>query len=821
MKITLNWLKQYVDYNKSPEDLKEDLTMLGMEVERMEQISSGFDKIVVAQIEESKPHPNADKLSVNRVNDGQGIRTIVCGAKNFKVGDKVPLALPGCIMPQSNPAEPPITIKVGKLRGIESQGMMCSARELGLSQDHSGLMILPQDAPVGQNFAEYIGHEAGDVIYDLEITPNRPDLNSIIGIAREISALTGNPLRIPEISEETLNLAEKDSEPVTQYVDVRIEDPELCPRYIARVIHGVKVGPSPDWLKTTLEKVGLRSISNIVDVTNYVMLETGQPLHAFDYHLLKCKEGQTRPTIVVRHAAEGEQFITLDKQEHTLSAEMQVIADETRATALAGVMGGLNTEINEQTVDVLLESAYFKAQNVRSTSKKLDLRTDASYRYERGADINICDYASRRAMQLIIETAGGKLAKGSVDVYPAPHKEKFITLRFRKTNELLGIEIPAEQQKQYLASLQLEPQPEETPETSTEQVTVKIPSYRVDLKRETDLIEEIGRLFGVNNIPSRLHVGTVGSNPYDSIVDDLSHARLLMSQMGLSEAQGQTLISKEDSQWIPNITPIELQNPISVDMDILRPSLLPGLLRCLTHNINHGTSDAALFEIGRIFLSDNSGTPTEHLRLSMAITGARRLAFWKASDERDAKYDLYDIKGILEDFSEHFGLKGLTFARATEEHPLFVEWGKILQGKTEFARFGQVHPLIARKMDLRDPVFVAEWNLDLVLSRRNPRHNFKSLNDFPGSRRDVSILVDPNTTHETVLVAIKKAHPENLESVQLFDIFTGKGVPEGKKSMAYSFFYRNSERTLTDEEVNNAHRKVLDSLQQNVRAILR
>lgn len=819
MKITLNWLRQYTDYTGTPEQLKEHLTMMGMEVEKMERISPGFDNIVVAQILASEKHPNADKLSVNRVNDGKGERTIVCGAKNFKVGDKVPLALPGCTMPIPDEHGKPITIKIGKLRGVESQGMMCSARELGLSADHSGLLILPPEATVGQPFSEYLGRGTGDVVYDLEITPNRPDLNSAIGIAREISAVTGNPLRIPPIATATLEAATDKAEPIQKYVDVRLEDTELCPRYVARVIHGVKVGPSPAWLKETLEKVGLRSISNIVDVTNFVMMETGQPLHAFDYHLLQKKEGAATPVIVVRHAAKGEDFTTLDNQQHKLSSSMQVIADETRATALAGVMGGLNTEINEQTADVLIESAYFKPQNIRATSKKLALRTDASYRYERGADINICDYASQRAAQLILETAGGKLCDGAVDVFPNKPKEKKITLRYAKTNALLGVEIPADFQKKALASLELTPIPEATPELEATQVTVQIPTYRVDLKREVDLIEDIGRIYGVDKIPSRIKVGSIGSNPYDSTVDELDEARTILTGLGLYETQGQTLISSAAAKLIcPN--PVPLKNPLSSDMDVLRPSLLPGLLTCITHNINHRVNDIALFEIGRVFLPTDGSKFHEQLKLAIAITGNRQLPFWSGA-ERDAKYDIFDMKGILEDFTEQFGLKGTTFTRATDPNPLFVEWGKICQGKIEIARFGQVFPPLARKWDMRNPVFLAEWNMDVVLARRNPHHNFKSINEMPSSRRDVAMLVSSNTTHETILIAIKKARIPYLETVQLFDIFKGKGIPEGHQSMAYAFTYRSTERTLTDNEVNESHKKVLDVLQQNIHAIIR
>ena len=421
MKVTFNWLKQYVEFDWSPAELAERLTMLGLEVEGVQKLGGEFDGVVVAQVITKDKHPNADKLTVCRVNDGKGERQIVCGAQNFKAGDKVPLILPGCSLP-AKPGEAPFMIKVGKIRGVESHGMMCSPQELGLGDLVEGLLILREDAKVGQPFAEYLGRTGSDVVYDLEITPNRPDLNSVIGIAREISALTGNPLKLPPVK---LNEA---GGRVEESVAVRIEDAELCPRYTARVIRGVKIAPSPDWLKSTLEKVGVRSISNVVDVTNYVMLETGQPLHAFDYHLL-AKAGRGRParTIVVRRAAEGEKFKTLDGQERTLTSQMLLIADETKAVALAGVMGGQNSEINPGTVDVLIESACFKPQNIRATSKKLELRTESSYRYERGADVGVCDWASQRAAQLILETAGGTLAQGVVDAYPTPFAPRQIT----------------------------------------------------------------------------------------------------------------------------------------------------------------------------------------------------------------------------------------------------------------------------------------------------------------------------------------------------------------------------------------------------------
>ncbi|MCL5096992.1 MAG: phenylalanine--tRNA ligase subunit beta [Candidatus Omnitrophica bacterium] len=464
MKVTLNWLKQYVDFDWSPEELAERLTMVGVEVEGVNKIGGEFEGVVVAQILSSTKHPNADKLSVCRVNDGQGERQFVCGAKNYQVGDMVPLALPGCTLPGS-PGSAPFTIKVGKLRGVESHGMMCSPIELGLGDDASGLMILPPEAKAGQPFAEFMGRSGGDVVYDLEITPNRPDLNSVIGIAREISAITGSQLRVPALESPPPNSSadaliraaspEASAPKVDDLAAVRIEDPELCPRYTARVVRGVKVGPSPAWLRGMLEKVGLRSISNVVDVTNYVMLEIGQPLHAFDYHLI-ARGSNGKPTIVVRRARNEEKFVTLDGQLRQLTDRMLLIADELKPVALAGVMGGQNSEINDQTVDVLIESAYFKPQNIRATSKQLDLRSDASYRFERGCDIGICDWASGRCAQLILQTAGGQLAEGMIDAYPRSFEARQITLRHAKVDQLLGIAIPAAQQVDYLRRLELE-----------------------------------------------------------------------------------------------------------------------------------------------------------------------------------------------------------------------------------------------------------------------------------------------------------------------------------------------------------------------------
>lgn len=826
MKVTLNWLKHYVDFDWSPDELSERLTMLGLEVEGVQKIAAEFEGVVVAQVITRDKHPNADKLSLCRVNDGKGERQIVCGAQNFKAGDKVPLILPGASLPMKPGDKEPFTIKVGKIRGVESHGMMCSPQELGLPDQVDGLLILREDARVGQSFAEYLGRSSGDVVYDLETTPNRPDWNSVIGIAREISALTGNPLRIPLVQSSTASgdplAAPRAEQTVQALVGVRIEDSELCPRYTARVIKGVKVGPSPDWLRSLLEKVGIRSISNVVDVTNFVMLEIGQPLHAFDYHLI-AKGADGKPTIVVRRASDGEKFTTLDAQERALTNEMLLIADEQKGIALAGIMGGQNTEINEQTVDVLIESAYFNPTNIRRTSKRLGLRSDSSYRFERGADVAICDWASRRAVQLIVETAGGQAIDGVVDVHPNAAEPRQIELRFAKTNELLGTDISPEQQVKHLRALGLEASDAASGATTTGQpgkAAFKVPSFRVDLKREVDLIEEVARLHGVDKIPSTPPRGAIGTNPFDSVHDQIAEARRILCGLGLNEAQGQTLVSRSELRGSAGgAESVALANPLSADMDVLRPTLLAGLVHALRHNLSRKTYDVALFEVGRVF-SQGNGNVTEGRRVAIALTGKRNPLFW-SGDNREAKFDIYDLKGVLEEFLEQFGVRAISFTKRPESTGLFLESATVQIGKLPLGEIGQLLPPLAKQYDLRDAVYLAELDLDQMLARRNPGKSFKVLPAFPSSRRDVAMLVDEAVTHDAVLQAVKQAKAANLESIELFDVFRGKNVPEGQKSLAYAFTYRNSDRTLTDAEVNAAHEKVVAQLKQGLKASVR
>lgn len=817
MKVTVNWLKQYVDFDWSIEELTERLTLLGIEVEGVQPLRGDFDGVVVAQVLSRDKHPNADKLSVCRVADGTGERQIVCGAQNFKAGDRVPLILPGSTLPPKPGDKEPFTIKVGKIRGVESQGMMCSADELGLPHVEDGLLILPESAEVGQPFGTYLGRPGSDTVYDLEITPNRPDLTSLIGIAREISALTGNPLRSPAVRADSKSSLPSE---LSQQVGVRIEAPDLCPRYTARWIQGVRIAPSPDWLRTALERVGLRSINNVVDVTNYVLWETGQPLHAFNFKALAPGADGCR-TIIIRRSRAAERLVTLDGQDRLLPPESLLIADEAQGLALAGIMGGKSSEITDDTTDVLLESAYFQSTGIRRTSKLTGLRSDASYRYERGADIERVEYASQRAAALIAELAGGTVVPGVVESYPSPSPRKSITLRYRKVNELLGTQLEPREIESHLVRLGLKASTGAIAPAS-DTLTVEVPTFRVDLKREADLIEEVARLFGVDRIPTTPPRGAIGTHPFDAVFDELTEARGILNGLGLDEAQGQTLISAKSPRPTAAVDrlPLALENPLSSDMDQLRSTLLPGLMDSLRHNLHQRNTTVRLFEIGRTFSGFN-GTVQEGWRLAIVLTGSRFRRFWEGAD-REARLDGPDLKGLIEDFAEAFGLSGLTWSGSAPGDGYFLESADIrLGGRVPLGRLGQLAPTIARTYDARDPVWVAELDFDQVLRLRTKSVSFKSLPQFPSVRRDLAIVVPEAITHETIVAAIRQTKPQHLEAVELFDLFRGSPVPEGHKSLAYAFTYRAMDRTLKEEEVSATMARISESLRHSVAAILR
>ena len=758
MKFTYNWLKQYVDFAWSPAELAEKLTFAGIEVEEVLTIGGGaLQQVVVCQILSSEKHANADKLSVCRVNDGQGERQIVCGAKNYKVGDKVPLALPGVTLPNG------MTIKEAKLRGVDSQGMLCSAKELGLAEDAEGLLILPAEMPVGIKLSDALG--GADTVFDIEVTPNRPDWLSVIGIAREVSALTGNPLKLPEV------VVTESGEPVEKLTSVTVEAPDVCPRYSARVIQGVKIGPSPVWLKRILEKVGLRSVNNVVDATNYVLLECGHPLHAFDYKLL----GEQR--IVVRRANKGERFVAIDGTQHELAPDMLVIADARRAVALAGIMGGKESEINDQTTDVLLESAWFLPLSIRKTSKQCGLSSDSSYRFERGADIGQVIWASNRAAQLIQQLAGGQIARGIVDTLAKPIEKHRVRCRYAQVDRLLGIEVPAETVKRIFAGLSLS-----LISSDPQSCEVEVPTFRVDLEREVDLIEEVCRIYGVEKIPATMQPARPAASEFDAQWDTRARVRQILAALGFHEAQNQTLGEQGD---------LKLQNPLNADQRALRPSLVPGLLANLRTNVSRHEYDVRLFEIGRVFAADGK----ESLRLALAVTGRRDPQSWETG-VRDAKLDYYDVKGVLEELGETLGVSVNTEIK-------------------------QILPAQARKLDLRDTVHVVEIELDSLPAVTEGERTFRELPRFPAVVRDVALVVEEGVSHAEVVAALGKNRNKLLERVELFDIYRGGSIPTGKKSMAYSLTFRAPDRTLTDSEVNGAHEQLKRSLLQTLKCEIR
>lgn len=754
MKFTCNWLKQYVDFDWSPPELAERLTMAGIEVEAVESFGGGaLEQVVVGQILSSQNHPNADKLSVCRVTDGKVERQIVCGAKNYKVGDKVPLALPGVTLPNG------LTIHAARLRGVESQGMMCSGKELGLSDDAEGLLILPAETPVGIKLSEALG--GADTVFDIEVTPNRPDWLSVIGIAREVSALTGNALKLPEFS------ITEGTELTEELTSVTVEAPDLCPRYTARVIRGVRIGPSPAWLTQALGKVGLRSINNVVDVTNYVLMECGHPLHAFDYNLLAGHR------IVVRRAENGERFVAIDDSKHELTEEMLVIADARRAVALAGIMGGKESQITDATTDVLLESAYFSPPNIRRTSRQLALASESSYRFERGTDIEGVIWASDRAAALIQQVAGGQIARGIVDVLAAPVVRRRVKCRYAQVNRLLGIEVPAETVKKIFSRLGLSviTAPDKRGH-GEDRVEVEVPTFRVDLEREADLIEEVCRIHGVEKIPARMQPATAAVSEFDARWDAWMRMRGVLTALGFHEAMNQTLVAEGE---------LKLQNPLSREQSVLRSSLVPGLLANLRTNVSRHQYDVKLFEIGRVFAADGK----ESLHLALAATGRRTTGDW----QRTEKVDYFDLKGVLEEL-------GVA------------------------AEIRQIPPAQAKKLDLRDAVFVAEVDLEAWPTRRAGKR-FGQLPRFPAVVRDVALVLEEGVRHSDVLAAIERNRNKILERVQLFDIFRGGSIPTGKKSMAYSLTYRAGDRTLTDAEVNEAHEQLKRQLQQALKCEIR
>jgi phenylalanyl-tRNA synthetase beta chain len=762
MKLSLSWLKEFVPYAGTVDALVELLTRAGLEVASIETRGADFPNVVVAEILESNPHPNADRLSVCRVNDGsEHPRQIVCGAKNYKVGDKVPLALPGAVLPGD------FKIKVGKLRGVESEGMMCSAKELALAEDAQGLLILPPDTRIGAPISEIFPPET---VLEVEITSNRPDWLSHAGLAREVAANTGLPLSISTPSEpatrEDASLA-------------RIDDAGGCPFYSVRRIRGVKVGPSPDWLARRLESVGLRPINNVVDVTNYVMMELGQPLHAFD-------AAKVAGGIVVRRAAAHEKFLALDGREYALRPSDLVIADSTRSVALAGVMGGEDSGVTEATTDILLESAYFDAPTVRATARGLDLHSDSSYRFERGVNPAGVLAASARATQLILELAGGTADEVVTTAGALPPCEWTVSLRYERCRALLGVQLENAEIDSALARLGLE-------KISGDDATSewRVPGFRGDLVREVDLIEEVIRLLGIERVAGRVGGEPAPSSAADAAYDAAMDLRLALRGMGYSEARTSTLVARPHAG--DNF--LELRNPLGEEQSALRPSMLGGLFAAVRRNVNYGAETVRLFEIGRVFASTEE---EEVPSLALAATGPRSPHTWR--DAAAGDIDLFDLRGVIEALAP-----GAEFVKVEDGRfglALEVRIGGFVAGIA-----GQLKPGAARELDARAAVVAAELRLDALQAATLAPRAFVPAPKFPAVSRDIAAILPRALGFGEVERVVREAKEPLLAGLAPFDIFTddsGVKLPADRKSLAFSLTFRSSERTLTTDEVNAA-----------------
>jgi len=801
MNVTYNWLKEYTDFDLSPEQLSDLLTMLGLEVEGMEKQGYAMDDVVVAKVEEKRQHPNADKLSLCKVNNGKELLDVVCGAQNFKQGDTVALAQIGSTLPGD------FKIKRSKIRGEESCGMLCSEKELGLANESAGIMILPDTLALGTPVFDALGQK--DTLMEIGLTPNRADCLSVVGIAREIAAKLGNDVNYPKADISETATA------VTEYIGVTIEAPDLCPRYAARYISGCTIAPSPAWLVKRLNAVGMRSINNVVDVTNLVMMELGHPLHAFDCSQLS---GQR---IVVRRASEGEQFVTLDNQSRTLVADDLVICDAERPVALAGIMGGLNSEIADTTRNILLESAWFKPAGIRRTSKRLGLHTESSHRFERGADIGIVPLALDRAAALISELSGGAVAAGSVDVYPAAEEIPSISLRPERVSAMLGISVESREIASILQRLQCN-----VTEGENGLLTVVPPTYRIDIEREIDLVEEVARLKGFDSIPASMPIVRVESDRPPLRQQIERKVRKILVNNGMNEVINFSFGAPDsaDKLLLPDDDvrrkAIQLANPLVAEQSVMRTMLLPGLLETVSRNMSFRTMDLKLFEIRRKYVpADGDSMPSEPLCIAGAVSGMRNRTLWNQAKEM---VDFFDAKGIVENLLETLHIQKVTWISDAPEpyyHP-----GKscsIKVGRDVIGALGEIHPVVQSRFELEKPVFCFELDFDKIVALARPSLSISTPSRFPDSSRDCSILVAETVSAESILDAVRSVKARELEQVELFDLYGGAGIPDGYKSVAVRVSYRSFEKTLTEEEISTLHTKVVDTLIKKCNATTR
>ncbi len=792
----MNWLKEFLDSDDLDfKEIVDTLTMSGTEVKSVIDYRKRFDNIYIGQVKEISAHPNADKLSLCKVDIGTAILSIVCGASNFKVSDKVPVASEGAVVGD-------LKIKRSKIRGEYSEGMMCSGKELGISSDADGIMLLSESSSIGNSFSQELGFD--DVAIEIELTPNRPDCFSVIGIAREISALTTIGLKIP-----TYDLP-KDFNEDDQF-HIEIKDYSLCSRYSAMVFSDYQMKKTPDILRSRLIMCDVRPVDLIVDLTNYVMIECGQPLHAFDRDLLASDK------IIVRNAGPNEKIKTIDANTRMLDEDMIVIADINEPVAIAGIMGGKDTEINDQTKSFLLESANFNGPSIMRTSKKLGLRSEASNRFEKKLDPLNTIFAIKRFANLFTGAAGTHKASTVYDGYLYPQRERIIDLRLSKVEQVLGQKIESKDISAILKGLGIQN------EVKEEKVIATIPSFRYeDLEREIDLVEEIARIYGFERFaPEPLSV--------QSRVGGLSKKQKLLREIkndladfGLFEVINYTFISKSqiDDFKIKGESFIKLINPLNEDFEYLRPSLMPSMVKNMQTNSNHGNKDIAIFEVSKIFSSTASQEDfKESNMLAVLLSGKKDEKNWYGP-ERD--FDFFDLKALLAFMIEKYC--GLIYLKIEEkEHPFFnpAISADIYLKEECIGTIGMVHPVILNDMDIRQATFYFEIDLDKFIETCDKKKTFKKIPTYPSMEMDMAIVVDEEVSSGQIIEEIKKNADINLIAVRLFDIYRGKQIEEGKKSMAFSLVFQNTQRTLTDIEADLIFKKILEKLMKRFNAVIR
>ena len=822
MKVSLKWLKDYVDINLTAGELARRLTMAGLEVKGIQATGGGWDNVVIGEVVALNPHPNADRLRLATVDVGTGQAATVCGAPNIGLGQRVAFAHVGARLVDPHTGEV-IVLRPARIRGVASEGMVCSEKELGICESHEGILVLPPDAPVGVPLAAYLG----DVVLDLDITPNRPDCLSIIGVAREIAVLTDETLRLPEIHYEEMEKS------IESFASVDIVDADLCPRYCASVVTGIKIASSPSWLRQRLNSYGMRPINNVVDVTNYVMLEYGQPLHAFDCNKLKGRQ------IIVRRARSGEKMTTLDGSVRTLSPEILVIADKEEAVAVAGVMGGLDSEVTDKTDTILLESANFDQAAIRRGCSRLQFQSEASIRFDKGLNSGLPLPPLKRATQLLLELAGGRAAKGMIDVYPGKPKPKLISLTTREVKRLSGLTVKIDEILRVLNALGFECHEGD----SRSQLSVAAPYWRSDIRCAADLVEEVVRIIGYEKIP----VAGLGSplppqqsrlSPAARQSDLKERLRDILTGFGFQEILTYSLVSLEKLQRLSpklelKIPPLKVANPMTREQEYLRTSLRAGLLATLAHNQKFEQAGLRLFEIGKIFLpwhhhviaalSETKGKqsqeeaelPHEKDMLCALLGGARAELSWQADK---GLLDFFDAKGVVEGLLNQSGLKA-SFEDSDDEGLFPGRGANIIVGADKIGILGELHPEVAHAFELSNTVCLIEIDLEKLLTGITGRKEYQAIPRFPSVTRDIAIVIDEQVTYRTVGEIIQSF--PLVTKVALFDLYRGEQIADGKKSFAIRIVYQSTSRTLTDEEVDQVQQQILSKLSHELGAILR